>query len=145
MVAIWLAVENLNRDYDYTLIFEADGYLNVPVDEFVDIVYKACYIAEKNNVYYIGLADNSSSYKEKINEDFSKTGHNQDLAHCYLVRNSDRNWWNARIKDCEWDVGDLWFNHIFYHHDQHRYTTNKIYSKQFEGYSLLDEKIKTWE
>ena len=140
-----MAVENLNRDYDYTLIFEADGYLNVPVDEFVDIVYKACYIAEKNNVYYIGLADNSSSYKEKINEDFSKTGHNQDLAHCYLVRNSDRNWWNARIKDCEWDVGDLWFNHIFYHHDQHRYTTNKIYSKQFEGYSLLDEKIKTWE
>ena len=139
------AVENLNRDYDYTLIFEADAYISTDVKEFVDIIYKACDIAEKNDVYYISFANNPSQYKEKINDEFTKTGHNQDLAHAYLVRNSDRNWWNSRIKDCEWDVGDLWFNHIFYHHDQHRYTTNKVYSNQAEGYSLLDETIKTWD
>jgi hypothetical protein len=139
------AVQNLNRDYDYTLIFEADAYISCDINDFIDIVYKACKISESNNVYYISFANNPSSYKEKINDDFSKTGHNQDLAHAYLVRNSDREWWNNRIKDCEWDVGDLWFNHIFYHHDQHRYTTNKMYSNQAEGYSLLDETIKTWD
>jgi glycosyltransferase involved in cell wall biosynthesis len=140
-----MAVENLNRDYDYTLVFEADGFIYSTVEEFVDIVYKACDIAEKNNVYYIGLANNLSQYKEVVDEDFSKTAHNQDLAHCYLLRNTDREWWNQRIKDCEWDVGDLWFNHIFYHHQELRYTTNKVYSKQVEGYSLLDETIKTWD
>jgi hypothetical protein len=140
-----MAVENLNRDYDYTLVFEADGFINCDIDEFVDIVYKACERADKDNVYYIGLADNPSRHKERLDEYFTKTGHNQDLAHCYLLRNKDRDWWNARIKDSEWDVGDLWFNHIFYNHPQLRYTTNKMYSKQAEGYSLLDETIKTWD
>jgi hypothetical protein len=140
-----MAVENLNRSYDYTLVFEADGYINSSVEEFVDIVYKSCEIADKDDVYYIGLANNPTRYREDINEDFIKTGHNQDLAHCYLIRNRDREWWNDRIKDSEWDVGDLWFNHIFYNHPQLRYTTRKEYSKQAEGYSLLDETIKTWD
>lgn len=139
------AVENLNRDYDYTLVFEADAYIYTNVDDFVNIVYKACEIMEKNNVYFLSFADNPSMYKEKIDENFSKTGHNQDLAHAYIVKNSHREWWNDRIKDCEWDVGDLWLNHIFYKHPQHRYTTNKVYSNQAEGYSLLDETIKTWD
>jgi len=140
-----MAVENLNRSYDYTLVFEADGYINSSVEEFVDIVYKSCEIADNDDVYYIGLANNPTRYREDINEDFIKTGHNQDLAHCYLIRNRDREWWNDRIKDSEWDVGDLWFNHIFYNHPQLRYTTRKEYSKQAEGYSLLDETIKTWD
>jgi hypothetical protein len=140
-----MAVENLNRNYDYTLVFEADGYINSSVEEFVDIVYKSCEIADKDDVYYIGLANNPTRYREDVNEDFIKTGHNQDLAHCYLIRNRDREWWNDRIKDSEWDVGDLWFNHIFYNHPQLRYTTRKEYSKQAEGYSLLDETIKTWD
>ena len=139
------AVENLNRDYDYTLVFEADAYIYTNVDDFVDIVYKACEIAESNNVYFLSFANNPSQYKEQVDEHFSKTGHNQDLAHAYLVRNKDREWWNDRIKDCEWDVGDLWFNHIFYHHHELRYTTNKLYSNQAEGYSLLDNTIKTWQ
>jgi hypothetical protein len=139
------AVENLNRDYDYTLVFEADAYIYTNVDDFVDIVYKACEIAESDNVYFLSFANNPSQYKEQINEHFSKTGHNQDLAHAYLVRNKNRQWWNDRIKDCEWDVGDLWFNHIFYHHKELRYTTNKLYSNQAEGYSLLDNTIKTWQ
>jgi len=140
-----MAVENLNRNYDYTLVFEADGYINSSVEEFVDIVYKSCEIADNDDVYYIGLANNPTRYREDVNEDFIKTGHNQDLAHCYLIRNRDREWWNDRIKDSEWDVGDLWFNHIFYNHPQLRYTTRKEYSKQAEGYSLLDETIKTWD
>jgi hypothetical protein len=49
------------------------------------------------------------------------------------------------LEDTGWDVGDLWYNHVFYDHRYLRYTTNKNYSKQAEGYSLLDEKIKSWK
>lgn len=140
-----MAIQNLNRDYDFTLVFEADAFIYTSVDDFVDIVYKACEIMQKDNVYFLSFANNPSMYKKIINENFTQTGHNQDLAHAYIVRNTDREWWNERIKDCEWDVGDLWFNHIFYKHPQLRYTTNKIFSNQSEGYSLLDETIKTWE
>jgi len=138
------AVDSLDDKYDYTLIFEADAFIYTGLEEFVDIVHKACFISERDDVYYIGLANNPSRSKEKIDELFSQTAHNQDLAHAYLVRNKDKQWWKDRIADCEWDVGDLWYNHVFFKHPVKRYTTNKMYSNQTEGFSLLDQTIKTW-
>lgn len=135
-------IDNVN--YDYTLIFEADAFIYTGLEEFVDIVHKACFISERDDVYYIGLADNPSRAKDKIDTYFSKTAPNQDLAHAYLIPNRTKGWWLDRIKDCGWDVGDLWYNHVFANHPKLRYTTNKMYSKQAEGYSLLDETIKTW-
>ena len=138
------ALKTMNDDYDYTLIFEADAFIYTGLEEFVDIVHKACFISERDDVPYISFADNPSRSKEKIDELFSKTAHNQDLAHCYLIPNSKKQWWMDRIADCEWDVADLWYNHVFYNHPEKRYTTNKMYSKQAEGYSLLDLTVKTW-
>ena len=135
-------IDDIN--YDYTLIFEADAYINVGLMEFVDIVHKACFISERDDVAFIGLANNPSRVKEQIDELFSKTGPNQDLAHAYLIPNRDKGWWMDRIKDCEWDVGDLWYNHVFYNHPRKRYTTNKVYSLQANGFSLLDLTSKTW-
>jgi hypothetical protein len=131
-------------NYDYTLIFEADAFIYTGLEEFVDIVHKACFISERDDVYFIGLANNPSRSKDKVDEHFSKTAFNQDLAHAYLIPNRTKQWWLDRIEDCGWDVGDLWYNHVFANHPKHRYTTNKMYSKQAEGYSLLDETIKTW-
>jgi hypothetical protein len=136
-------IDDIN--YDYTLIFEADAFIYTGLEEFVQAVHKACFISERDDVYFIGLADNPSREKYKIDEMFTKTGPNQDLAHAYLIPNKTKGWWMDRIKDCGWDVGDLWYNHVFYHHPKLRYTTNKMYSKQAEGYSLLDETIKTWD
>ena len=139
------AVETLDDvNYDYTLVFEADAFIYTGLEEFVDMVHKACFISERDDVYFIGLANNPSRERIQIDNMFSKTGFNQDLAHAYLIPNRNKQWWADRIKDCEWDVGDLWYNHILAHHPVNRYTTNKMYSKQAEGYSLLDEMVKTW-
>jgi glycosyltransferase involved in cell wall biosynthesis/predicted O-methyltransferase YrrM len=139
------ALETMDTEnFDYTLVFEADAFIYTGLEEFVDIVHKACFISELHDVYYISLADNPSRGKEKIDELFSKTAFNQDLAHAYLIPNRTKQWWLDRIVDCGWDVGDLWFNHVFYNHPKPRYTTNKVYSKQAEGFSLLDLTVKTW-
>ena len=139
------ALETMDEvNYDYTLIFEADAFIYTGLEEFVEIVHRACFLSERDNVPFISFANNPSINKEKIDELFSKTAHNQDLAHCYLIPNRDKQWWLDRITDCGWDVGDLWFNHVFYNHPRPRYTTNKVYSKQAEGYSLLDLTVKTW-
>jgi hypothetical protein len=138
-------LETIKDDVDYTLIFEADAYIHSTVSEFVDIIYKGCEIMEKDDVYFLSFANNPSISKEKIDNHFSKTAHNQDLAHAYMVRNSDKGWWLDRLEDCGWDVGDLWYNHVFANHPKLRYTTNKVYSNQREGYSLLDETVKKWE
>ena len=139
------ALETIDEEnYDYTLIFEADAFIYTGLEEFVDVVNKACFMSELNDAYFISFANNPSRERTKIDELFTLTGHAQDLAHCYLIPNRTKGWWMDRIKDCGWDVGDLWFNHVFYHHPKKRYTTNKMYSKQAEGYSLLDLQIKTW-
>lgn len=140
-----MALETMDTEnYDYTLVFEADAFIYTGLEEFVEIVHKACFLSERDNVPFISFADNPSREKEKIDELFSKTAANQDLAHCYLIPNREKQWWMDRLKDCGWDVGDLWFNHVFANHQRPRYTTNKMYSKQAEGYSLLDLTIKTW-
>jgi hypothetical protein len=140
-----MALETMDTEnFDYTLVFEADAFIYTGLEEFVEIVHKACFLSERDNVPFISFADNPSRNKEKIDELFSKTAANQDLAHCYLIPNREKQWWADRLKDCGWDVGDLWFNHVFANHPRPRYTTNKMYSKQAEGFSLLDLTVKTW-
>jgi hypothetical protein len=126
------------------LIFEADAFIYTGLEEFVDIVNKACFISERDDVYYIGLANNSSRNKEKVDELFSKTAANQDLAHAYLIPNRTRKWWIDRFNDTPWEGFDLWLTDVFYKEPKLRYTTNKVYCKQSEGYSLIDQTIKTW-
>ena len=140
-----MALETIDTEnFDYTLVFEADAFIYTGLEEFVEIVHKACFLSDRDDVPFISFANNPSREKEKIDELFSKTAANQDLAHCYLIPNRDKQWWMDRIKDCGWDVGDLWYNHVFINHPRPRYTTNKMYSKQAEGFSLLDLTIKTW-
>jgi len=139
------ALETIDiKNFDYTLIFEADAFIYTSIEEFVEIVNRACFISERDNIPYISFANNPSIEKEEVDELFSKTAYNQDLTHCYLIPNKEKNWWLERIKDCAWDSADLWYNHVFYNHPRPRYTTNKMYSKQADGYSLLDDKIKIW-
>jgi hypothetical protein len=140
-----MALETIDTEnFDYTLVFEADAFIYTGLEEFVEIVHKACFLSDRDDVPFISFANNPSREKEKIDELFSKTAANQDLAHCYLIPNRDKQWWADRIKDCGWDVGDLWYNHVFINHPRPRYTTNKMYSKQAEGFSLLDLTVKTW-
>ena len=140
-----MALETMDTEnFDYTLVFEADAFIYTGLEEFVEIVHKACFLSERDNVPFISFADNPSRSKEKIDDLFSVTAPNQDLAHCYLIPNREKQWWADRLKDCGWDVGDLWYNHVFANYPRPRYTTNKVYSKQAEGFSLLDLTVKTW-
>ena len=139
------ALETIDiKNFDYTLIFEADAFIYTSIEEFVEIVNRACFISERDNIPYISFANNPSIEKEEVDKLFLKTAYNQDLTHCYLIPNREKNWWIDRIKDCAWDSADLWYNHVFYNHPRPRYTTNKMYCKQAEGYSLLDFNLKTW-
>jgi hypothetical protein len=134
------------ENYDYTLIFEADAFIYSNLKDFVDIVHKACFISERDDVPYIGFANNPSWNRlNDIDENFWQTDYNQDWAHAYLIPSRDKQWYMDRIKDCEWDVADLWYNHVFFHHRRKRYTTFYPFSKQAEGVSLLDNTNKSWK
>lgn len=140
------ALKEIDTDnYDYTLIFEADAFIYSNLIDFVNVVHKACFISERDDVPFISFGDNPSWTRWEVDETFRKTDYNQDWAHAYLIPNRDKQWYMDRIEDCEWDVADLWYNHVFYHHKRLRYTTNYPFSKQAEGLSLLDNTNKSWK
>ena len=138
------ALETMSDEYDYTLVFEADAFIYTGLEEFVQIVNRACFLMERDDVYFMGLSDNASRNKERIDDLFSKTAANQDLAHAYLIPNKTKQWWVDRFNDTPWEGYDLWLTDVFYKEPKLRYTTNKIYVKQSEGFSLIDKTIKTW-
>ena len=137
------AMKEMSDDYDYTLILEGDAFIYTGLQEFVDVLYKATFLFEKDaNIHVLSFSNNVSMYSSPINNLFSKTAHNQNLAHCYMIKNSHKDWWVDKIDTLPWDVADLWLNHVFHETGKTRITTNKNYVKQAEGYSLLDLNYK---
>ena len=138
------ALETMDDEFDYTLVFEADAFIFTGLSEFVEAIHKACFISEKDDVYFIGLSNNNSRSKERINDLFSKTASNQDLAHAYLIPNRTKSWWIDRFNDTPWEGYDLWLTDVFDKEPKLRYTTNKTYVKQADGFSLIDREVKKW-
>ena len=138
------AIETMNDDYDYTLIFEADAFINTNLEEFAKVIYRACFISERDDVYQISFGANNSGHKLDIDDYFVQTANNQDLAHCYLVPNRTKQWWVDRFNDEPWDGWDIWMNICFGNHPQKRYTTTKVHCKQADGFSLIDQLDKKW-
>ncbi len=137
------AIESIDENYDYTLIFEADAILAVGYEDFFWKLNKCIQRLEMDDVYFIGLANNSG-YAQcdiKIDNEFHEKWH-QDLAHAYLIPNKRKTWYLERIKDSEWDSADLWFNHIFCHHREKRYIYREELFKQASGLSIIDEIVK---
>ena len=137
------AIKSISNEYEYTLIFEADANIETPIEEFIDIVNTACKAIEMEDVYYISFSNNPSHKKVYINEYFSKTT-TQTLTNAYLVSNKHKDWYLDKIEKVPWDGYDLWLNDVFNEYPEKRYTTNKIYSNQIEGLSLIDNVVK-WE
>jgi FkbM family methyltransferase len=135
------AVINSSDDYDYTLIFEADANIETTMDEFIDIVYEACNVMEHDDVYYISLSKNPSWHKTHHNEKFSITS-DQTLCHCYVIPNKHKEWYVDKFDNFPWDGYDIWLNVLFRTYGKKRYTTNKTYSNQIEGLSLIDNIVK---
>ena len=136
------ALKNISEEYTHTLILEADAFLSVPIQEFCTILYKACIMFEQTDVVHITFSDNPSENKILTNDSFFETGYKQDYAHCYLVANKHKQWWEEQIVNVKWDSADLWYNDVFYFTKKSRWTTKNVYCKQAEGYSLLDLKYK---
>lgn len=134
-------IKNIDDDYDYTIIFEADASIDTSYEEFVEIIYECCKQSEYDNVYFFGLANNFSPDESPVNLMFSSAT-TQNLAHAYLIPNRYKKWYLDRISDVPWDVSDIWFNEVFQRNKEKRYITTKCYSSQITGLSLIDRIIK---
>lgn len=132
------------ENYDYTIIMEEDAYIYTGLREFMDMVHKAIFMCEQDDVRYVSFAGNESLEPKPYNDLFTNSWH-QDLAHCYLIPNKHKEWYMNKIETNPWDVADLWYNHIFCHDRQKRLLTTKPFSKQVNAVSVIDEVYKKWK
>jgi glycosyltransferase involved in cell wall biosynthesis/predicted O-methyltransferase YrrM len=133
------AIYNMSKNYDYTIILEEDAYIFEDLKTFVDVVHKAIFEFIKNDIYFVSfgsvpLESELKSYNDLFNECW-----HQSLAHCYMIPNKHKNWYIDKFENNPWDSADIWFNHIFCHDRKMRLMTNKMYSKQLDGFSLIDK------
>jgi glycosyltransferase involved in cell wall biosynthesis len=131
------------KNYDYTIIMEEDGYIVTSVPEFLNILNKSIERCKNDEVYYVSFGCPFVFEKLEYNQDFDKAWH-QDLAHCYLIPNKRKDWYTKKIDENPWDVADLWFNHIFCHDRQIRLVTKQVFAKQIDGFSLIDNEHKIY-
>ena len=133
------AIYSMSKDYDYTIIMEEDAYIFEDLKVFVDVVHKAIFECVKNEIYFVSFgAFPLQSELKPYDKLFSECWH-QSLAHCYMIPNRYKNWYVDKFETNPWDSADLWFNHIFHHDRKPRLMTNKMYSKQLDGFSLIDK------
>jgi hypothetical protein len=122
---------------------EEDAFIYTGVREFVDMVHKAIFDCEQDEVYYVSLGSKNSLEELEYNDLFYRAWH-QDLAHCYLIPNKRKQWYMDKIDTNPWDVADLWYNHIFCHDRQIRLASKQIFSKQVNAVSEIDQVYKKW-
>ena len=138
------AIYNMSENYDYTIILEEDAYIFEDLKTFVDVVHKAIFECIKNDVYFVSFGSSPlQSELKQYNDSFDECWH-QSLAHCYMIPNKYKNWYIDKFENNPWDSADMWFNHIFCHDRKTRLMTKNMYSKQLDGYSLIDKVEKKY-
>jgi glycosyltransferase involved in cell wall biosynthesis/GR25 family glycosyltransferase involved in LPS biosynthesis len=138
------AIHNISENYDYTIIMEEDAYIFEDLKTFVDVVQAAIFECIKNSVYFISFGSFPLHSEIKpYNSLFDECWH-QSLAHCYMIPNKYKNWYIDKFKNNPWDSTDIWFNHIFCHDRKTRLVSKKMYSKQLDGFSLIDRVEKRY-
>lgn len=135
--------EELSDDYDFTIICECDAIIDVPIDEFISAVYRAAKLMKNDHhPYYwasFGYREHGVASKD-VDDLFAEEGH-QAWAHCYMINNGFRPFFELSADTKNWDVADLWYNQIFAseHYQTKRLITKYALVIQYKGgVSLLD-------
>ena len=131
-------LENINNNLKYLLIFEADAYITVPIEEFIEKANRAYdYCKEKDlSIFSFGPVNQSCILEE--NGDFCIANKCIEM-HAYLIPDFKFDFIKNILNTTAWDVFDLQIDkevaskyHIGYY--------KKYLSLQTKGVSLIDLK-----
>ena len=139
------ALAQLADTADYTIICECDTGISVPISEFCWILDEAIERIERDDAYLVNLGpdlDRMAPQEEHYYDDLFVNAWYQIPLNAYVVPNRRRDWYQARIRDSEWDSADMWLNHVFCHHRQLRLRTYRRFVDFFSGPSLIDDFVK---
>lgn len=137
--------KELSSDYDFTIVCECDCIIDIPIEEFVKKVYHACNLMNKKDYYWTSFGYRETNVPSVELDEYFNIEHHQAWAHCYMVNNKFKTFYQKSVDTIPWDVADLWYNLIFAdeQYKNARLITKIPFASQFKGgYSLLDKMNK---
>jgi hypothetical protein len=139
-------------DIDFFIVAEADCKIEVPLQEFVDMVYKVGDVMEKKDITYFSFGDKyniedkffDSPKTNDLGVDFMYETNNIICAQCIMFKKQDRDYLINALQKEDWHVADLWYNLVFQKDKKRFGILEKRMTTQIDGFSLLDQKDKKY-
>lgn len=147
-------LSEFSDDVDYLMVCEGDCLIEIPIQEFVDIVKQSCEIIKKENIEYFSFGDTHTLDSNNwLQSTEIYTPENQNLLfvtnkiiglQCILFPKSVKPFLFDRLLNEKWDAADVYFNHIFnWGRKKMGILKNRI-TTQVDGFSMLDKEIKVF-
>jgi hypothetical protein len=140
------------NDIDFLIVAEADCRITVPLQEFVDMVYKVGDVMEKRDITYFSFGD-----KYNLETDYLESPKTVDLevdfmyetkqiicAQCIMFKKQDRDYLINALQKEYWHVADIWYNLVFQKDKKKFGILEERMAIQIDGFSLLDQKDKKY-
>jgi len=147
-------LSEFSDDVDYLMVCEGDCLIEIPIQEFVDIVKRSCEIIKKENIEYFSFGDTHTLDSNNwLQSTEIYTPENQDLLfvtnkiiglQCILFPKSVKPFLFDRLLNEKWDAADVYFNHIFNWGRKKMGILKKRITTQVDGFSMLDKEIKVF-
>lgn len=133
-------------DKDFLMICECDCEIEIPHDQFVNLLNVVCDIMIKEDIYYFSFGDIDCSNEVKAIENVSFMHYVNKIigCHCIIFYKSAKEFLFKSFEREEWDSADLYFNYIFEDkpYKMAALTKDRV-CRQSNGYSFIDQKYVT--
>jgi len=140
------------NDIDFLIVAEADCKIEVPLQDFVDMVYKVGSVMERKDITYFSFGDKyniedkffDSPKTGDLGVDFMYETNNIICAQCIMFKKQDRDYLINALQKENWQVSDLWYNLVFQKDKKKFGILEERMTTQIDGFSLLDQRDKKY-
>lgn len=146
-------ISEFNHDVDFLMICEGDVKLEVSNDLFYDTVMKVSDIMEKENIAYFSFGDKSTLETKVLQSNKISIPKNQNLCYitdkvigiqCIIFNKKYKHIFINSFINEPWYIADGWYNNIAEKNSLKIGILNNRITSQYDGFSLLDKRIKNF-
>lgn len=146
-------LSEFDDDIDFLLVFEGDCFIEVPLDEFANSLFRAARICRSEGIDYFSFGDTNTLDHNNWRQSYSTK--DLDDGFCFLTNkiictqsvmfNSDaRDFLLEKFRTHAWDTIDVYYNVIFGNSGRKMGIVSKRLTRQLDGYSLIDSEYKVY-
>ena len=146
-------LSEFDDDLDFLIVCEGDCLIEVPMNEFIDKVNRACELVNQEGIEYFSFGDTKTLDFGWHQSNVIREVPNQDLLfitdkiiglQCIMFPKKTKEFLFEQLRTHKWDAADIYFNTIFREFNRTMGILNERITTQADGESLIDNEFKTF-